>query len=154
MIEHEQWGTKHSFGLVLNETSDEETLAEWESAGTLSTAFNWPGGPPASDYVLNPLMKDGTLYIKCPVTTTKKPVFEFSSNIKMNPSQSNPDLFRDMPVDVYVNVLAYLALPKDAEPPKWGLKMVIKHVDFWTDPDAMKTTTPAPSRQNSPVPDQ
>lgn len=157
-IEHDTWGTKHSFGLILNETSDEETLAEWESPGTLGEAFVWSEDRPAeSDIVVNPLMKDGTIYIKCPVTKMKKPTFDFSSNVKLVPNATNPDLFRDMPVDVYVNVLAYLALPRDGEPHKWGLKMVIKHVDFWTDPAAATPTptpTPTPSRRTTPPPDQ
>lgn len=142
--EHEEWGAKWSFGMSLYEQADVEALLRWTSAEELQKAFVLPADLPAADIATTELLKNGVLYLKTPVSKDGK-TFTNTSNLKMTPKKPSTDLFQQMPVDAYVNVVAYMSLPKGDEPAKWGLSLKVKHVDFWTDPAMMNPTPTAPT---------
>lgn len=144
--EHETYGPKWSFGIQIYEESDIATLLQWSGAENLSTAFVLPDNLDPANVTAVPMFKDGVLYIKCPISKDGK-TFAFTSNMKMTPKKPSQELFREMPVDVYVNAMAYLSQRLDEESEgaeqgaaQWGLSLKIKHVDFWTDPAMMNPT--------------
>lgn len=141
LIENDEYGAKWSFGLVLNDEADIATLQKWLEPTTLTTAFTLPATMSPADIAANDLFKDGTLYIKCPVNKDAR-AFAFSTNVKCGPKKPSTELFREMPVDAYVNVMAYLSHGSGDATPKWGLSLKLKHVDFWTDPSLAASQPP------------
>lgn len=131
-ITHEEWGSKWSFGLELNDAADVTQLEKWGSAEHLATVFQLPPGTKKEDVETLPLFKDEVLYVKVPVSKDGK-TFLMTSNQKMTPKKPPTELFQGMPTDVYVNLLAYYSVAEEDTPARWGLTIRAKHADFWTE---------------------
>jgi hypothetical protein len=120
------FGDKHSFGIRLDRDEDytalEKMLDELPAEG-LDDAWA-PRG----------VFKNGVLYLKCP-TDAKGKQFAFTTNVsKLVPGKPNPQIFREMPIEVETELSAYFGMDDHM----YGLSFRVKHVEFGSevpDPD-------------------
>lgn len=126
---------KWSFGLRLYEDGDANAIDAWVEKAI--DAFTLPDDLEPEDVeVLSPF-KDGTIYLKCPTDADGK-TFQFTTEPKLTPNKKTmTDLFREMPVDAYVTMSAYLGLPTGEKGATTGLSFKLKHLVLHTDPSAM-----------------
>ena len=139
---------KWSFGLRLYADEDANAIDGWVEKAL--DAFTLPDDLEPEDVeVLSPF-KEGTIYLKCPTDADGK-TFQFTTEPKLTPNKKTmTELFREMPVDAYVSMSAYLGLPNGEKGPTTGISFKLKHLVLHTDPDAMQVDAPAKQEEKEP----
>lgn len=121
LLQSEEYGDKHSFGIRLETSEDVEAIETLlNGLDQVDPETDW------TEWVTRPLFKNEILYLKAKLDKSGKK-FNFTSNEKLAPKKPNPStVMRDMPIVVTAAASAYFG----TEDLTRGLTFDVKHVEF------------------------